>query len=228
MTIPNVIILARTAKWIVDYTEQNCRNTLIIPFNGIINDIVITKIALEAKNLCGLLNIYCLIGKEYESLYIKLFGNSNIKYELYDNLNLANFYLKAHDLASNTRGIVLGNIDKTTGYHCRIYSKLAEYTSDIFPIYDIKYSQILSIVKEYFSNLDNVKHLISQEECETIEWCLDADNFYGIITNNEVPEKNSRWPFLIQKQKTAVSRINRIEKFTRHKQINKPYFKIND
>jgi hypothetical protein len=229
MTIPNVIVLAQIAKWIVDYSKQNCKSNLIIPFTGTINDIVLIKICLESKNLCGLLNIHCLIEKTYKNVYDNLFGNLNIKHELFDNTtynDLAMLYLKSHYLANELNGIVLGNVDKTTGCQCRIYNKLAEYTADIFPIYDIKYSQLYSIAKENFANLENVKPLSC--EYEMLEWCIDADKLYGIITSEDVPNKNTRWPFFMQNQKTVIARINRIEKSTRHKQINKPYFKSND
>lgn len=230
MTISNSTLLKLIPQWLTKYAESNCKNHLIIPFTGTVNDIVLTKVALEAKLLCGLINVFCLVDSKFLILYKEWFETSNIKYKEIETSNLSVFYLDAHYLANENNGIVLGPIDKTRS-QIRSYNKLAEYTADIFPFYDIKYSQILEIIKsfpEYNKILTNTRKESFQEEYEMLEWCLGADNLYGVITSESTPNLNPRWPCFTNMQKTAIARINRIEKTTRHKQINKPYFKVND
>jgi hypothetical protein len=230
MPISNATLLKVIPQWIIQYAENNYKNYLIIPFTGTINDIALTKVALEAKTICGLLNVFCLVNSQFQNIYQEWFGNSNIKYKLFDNSDLSIFYLNAHYLANENNGIVLGSIDKTRS-QVRSYNKLSEYTADIFPFYDIKFSQILEIIKnfpEHKQELINIRKESFQDEYELLEWCLESDKLYGIITSDVMPNLHPRWPFFTNTQKTAIARFNRIEKTTRHKQINKPYYKIND
>lgn len=214
------MIFQKSSQWIVDYFANNCKNTLVIPFTSIINDIALVLVSIKSKSICGKLNIYCIVDKQYEELYLELFPD--IKYEIFDNTgnnNLSFLYLRAHFIANDCSGIVLGSIDQTNKL-LRKYDKLSEYTSDIFPLYGIKYSQLVKLVNNTYPN---IKPKL-EDDYETIEWCLDIDKKYGIITNDELPNKNNRWMYLMQNQKVMISKLHSIEKKTRHKIINKPCY----
>ncbi len=131
-------------------------------------------------------------------------------------------HIDAHKISNDTFGIVVGLIDRTTGLYYRGYSKLEDGLADIFPLFALEYSEIVQMTNKLFPDReydDFVDH-------KMIEFCNKANALYGIITDEQMPNKNGRWPYFLTEQKKWLGLVHQREKATRHKAITKPYPEI--
>jgi hypothetical protein len=131
-------------------------------------------------------------------------------------------HIDAHLISNDTFGIVVGLVDRTFGLYYRKYSKLDEGLADIFPLFALEYSEIIQVTDKLFPDReynDPLDHMM-------IEFCNKANALYGIITDEQTPNKNGRWPYFLTEQKKWLGFVHQREKATRHKAITKPYPEI--
>jgi hypothetical protein len=128
-------------------------------------------------------------------------------------------HIDAHKISDATLGIVVGFLDRTTGLYYRGYSKLDEGLADIFPLFGLEYSEIIQVTDKLFPDREYNDPL----DHRMIEFCNKANALYGIITDEQTPNKNGRWPYFLTEQKKWLGFVHQREKATRHKAISKPY-----
>lgn len=230
MTIKDHSLLKEyIGKWICNYTNHNNIECLIVNFIGTCNDAMLLSVCTEALKYCNKLTMEIVSSSfpgegQPKDILSKIYSKkNNIKYiEVPTNFSSLPFlYLMSHS-TSQKHCIVLGPIDKTYGQLYRGYDKLAEYTSDIFPLYDIKYSDIFEFVMKEYPEID-WKEQINKKECRYLEWGLSVNEKYGIIESEDSPTKHYKWPYFTTEQKQYVALLHQREKNTRHKKLNKPY-----
>lgn len=194
MIINEELIVQYLAQWISDYAKENGRQTFVIVDNATRQSDLVKLICSECtKNTGGFKSMLC---------------HTN--------------HIDAHKISEETFGIVIGLIDKTFGLYYRGYSKLDEGLGDIFPLFDLEYSEIIQITDKLIPN----NKYNDSNNYQMIEFCNKANTLYGIITDDNVPNKNNRWPYFITEQKKWLGIVHQREKSTRHKAINRPYPKI--
>lgn len=188
MILNKEITINHLGKWLADYAKDANKSLLVLSHNNTNQYTLLNKICTYATNFCPGLDIHVH------------FGTGDQLCEI-----------------SGDNGLIISDIDKSFGLYYRGYSKLEMSISDLFPLFDLNYSEILELIEEPI--VDNSL----PEKYELLEWCNLMEERYKIITSNEVPSKYQRWPFFIQEQKNILAKVYQREKKTRHKMITKPY-----
>jgi hypothetical protein len=223
MIINTELLIEYLAKWISDYTKSAERNVLVVGFNGTRSDALLLHICSKATEKYGGLLTHAL-NFPTSSMDIKTIFNGKVTYAMGDYTNLGYYYLQCSEIANNN-GIVIGPIDRTFGLYYRSYGKLVEANADIFPLFDLDYSDIIDMTnslwpeKQWPQPPDNVSD---------IEFCNEAESLYGIITGEDSPNRHYRWPYFIHSQKAIIAKVHQREKLTRHKALTRPYPVLSD
>lgn len=194
MIVNENLLIQFLSKWLADYAKQNGRTTFVIVDNSSRQSCLAKLICSEATKIIGGLKVRVC--------------NTN--------------HLEAHKIAEEINGIVIGLVDRTYGLYHRSFSKLDEGLGDIFPLFDLEYSEIVQITEKVL--LD--QNFTDPVEYRLIEFCNKANALYSIITEDQPPHKNKRWPYFLTEQKKWLAIVHQREKSTRHKAITKPYPKI--
>jgi hypothetical protein len=188
MIINKEITINYLGKWLADYAKDANKSLLVLSHDNTNQYNLLHKV-------CSCATVF------YPGLNIHIhFGIGDQLYEI-----------------AEDKGLIISCIDKSFGLYYRWYSKLEMSISDLFPLFDLNYSEILELLEKPI--VDNSL----PEKYELLEWCNLMEERYKIITSNEVPNKDSRWPFFIQEQKDILAKVYQREKKTRHKIITKPY-----
>jgi hypothetical protein len=166
-------------------------------------------------------------------------GTQNVfngKITYYDRpfLSDENFYLTCAEIAGDN-GLVVGSVDRTFGLYHRSYGKRSDGNADIFPLFDLEYSDIHNVVGNLWPNIGEFSWgdcrfstYNKQPPIADIEFANEAEALYGIVTSTEAPNKHPRWPYFISNQKAIIALVWQREKLTRHKMITKPYPIVSD
>ena len=128
-------------------------------------------------------------------------------------------YIEANEFADLNNGLVLAPTDRTYGLYYRRYSKVHEGIADLFPFFDLESSDEMDLRKHIWPD----KSSDLSESCKMLEFCNSSNALYGVITNDEPPQNNSRWPYFTAIQKKWISDVHHREKKTKHKALTKPY-----
>jgi hypothetical protein len=208
------------AKWLAEYAKAAGKNTFVVGFRGTRPDSLLLHICSKAIEMFGGLSAKC-ISCSIDVNPIDIFKGNVLRVA---GDSEEHFYLQCHRVAEEN-GIVVGSVDKTFGLYYRDYGKRSDGNADIFPLFDLEYSDIYKITENLWPNIKD------WDECENyidIEFANEAENLYGIITNPEPPNKHPRWPYFIASQKAIIALVWQREKSTRHKNITRPYPIISD
>ena len=206
------------SDWIISYIQNYNKSLVIKYFDPKVSDALLLYICLEISRITQ------------KKLYITtnltqipfITDNHNVVISYSQDYEHYNPYVHANIKAQLYDGVVLSSIDKSTRLYTRSYSKL-EKLSDIFPFFDLNYSNICQIFDSF--NFEDIQVLMRMPEDEVLllEWCNYIEDQYGIITSDEAPNKHKRWPYFTTIQKSWIGRIHAREKKTRHKKITGPY-----
>ncbi|MFA5758997.1 MAG: hypothetical protein WC942_06550 [Clostridia bacterium] len=206
------------SDWISNYLKTNHKTCAVINFNLNRNDMLLLHIG---KQICkNGFNLEVITFDINISIQLQSVYNGKKTNIITEDNNISGYsFIKSHLIANSCNGIVLGAVDKTYGLHYRQYSKLEEYTADIFPLYNVEYSDIVNLTNSLYPQIQ----FDEKNEYDILEWCLLADKRYNIISGNEIPHKHNRWPYFTQTQKEWIAKVYNREKSTRHKKLdNKP------
>lgn len=125
----------------------------------------------------------------------------------------------------DNESLLVGSIDNTFGLYYRSFGKRREALADIFPLFDLLYSEIVQVT-DSLSLSDHFPQ--DPPDYEMIEFCNRAESLYSIITYSKPPHMHNRWPYFTSTQKKWIAIAHQREKKTRHKAITKPYPVISD
>ena len=206
------------AQWLAQYAKTAGKPLFVIPYQGLRTEALVIHLCSLATEMVG-------------GLSMDVLGNVRLDPKIYagtvtsGGFPTCELYLDCYRHAQEHSGIVVGNIDKTTGLYTRVYEKLGEANADIFPLFDVNYSEIVNITDSLWPNT-NWENELSKESIYILEFCTQSENLYGIITSEEPPHKHPRWPYFIAEQKAGIAEIHQREKKTRHKALAKPYPKV--
>lgn len=182
------------AKWLADYAKNNNRKEFIIINSMDCKDSVLNYVCSETTKFHGGLTLYAVEASGYS-------------------------WIDAHIRAENYSGIVVGSIDRSNGFLARNYRKIQNGTADVFPFYDLEYSDICQIGSSVFPGRYDIT-----EEDRMLEYCNHIESLYGIITNENPPHTHPRWPYFLSQQKEYIAKVWEREKRTRHKALDhKPF-----
>lgn len=191
------------AKWLADYAKDNNRKGFIIVNTGDCRDTVLNYVCSEATKVHGGLKFSVVSVDEYTEPF-----------------------MVAHKRAEYFDYLVVGPTDRSHGLLSRQYVKVGEGICDIFPFYDLEYSDIYQIGKHVFPGRYDFEQDIAEHQ-KMFEYCNHVERLYGIITNESPPHTHSRWPYFLQQQKEYIAKVWEREKHTRHKALDhKPFPKI--
>lgn len=193
-------LIQHLATWLTGYAEQNGLTTFVVVDNGSRQSVLVKHICSEATKVIG-------------GLKVRVCDTNHID---------------AHTIAQETNGIVVGLVDRTAGLYYRGYKKLDEGLADVFPIFDLEFSEVIQVTDKLFpdAGLDDKMSKSELAIWRYIEFCNDINTAYKIITDEQPPQTNSRWPYFLTEQKKWIGIVHQREKSTRHKAITKPYPKI--
>ena len=131
-------------------------------------------------------------------------------------------YLEACKIADSENGLVLSGITRTYSLYYRMYSKMSEGLADLFPFFDLEDSEQAALEAHIWPERDPDSLLLT-EQSRMLEFCNSTNALYHIITNDEPPQNNPRWPYFTAIQKRWIADVHFREKKTRHKVLTKPY-----
>ncbi len=188
------LLVQYLAKWLFDYINKCGRQTFVVVDSGTRQSDLVKLICSEATEIRGGLRVQVCDTNHFEALKI----------------------------SDGMFGIVVGLIDRTTGLYYRGYSKLDEGLGDVFPLFNLEYSEIIQVTDKLLPN----REYNDPTDHRMIEFCNKANALYGIITDEQTPNKNARWPYFLTEQKKWLGLVHQREKATRHKVITKPYPEI--
>jgi hypothetical protein len=233
MIVNQDLLIEHLAKWLVEYAKAAGRNVFVVGFRGCRSDALLLHICSKATEMYGgnfVTHALCMgdrVGAQ--SVF-----NGKITYYSHPFLSNENFYLNCHDIAENN-GLVVGPVDRTFGLYYRSYGKRSDGSADVFPLFDLEYSDIRNIVGNLWPNIgefswgDSIfSTYTNQYPIADIEYANEAEALYRIITNTEAPNKHPRWPYFIANQKAIIALVWQREKLTRHKMITRPYPILSD
>lgn len=187
------------ADWLANYAEQNGKTTFVVVDNGLRQSALVKHICSEATKVVG-------------GLKVRVCKTNHID---------------AHTISQETNGIVIGIVDRTNGLYYRKYKKLDEGLADVFPILDLEFSEVIQITDKLFPDeMLNTYTRLEIAHLKYVEFCNASNTLYGIITDDQPPQTNKRWPYFLTEQKKWIGVVHQREKATRHKAINKPYPEI--
>lgn len=215
MIINPSAIISHISNWITNYIVSNGIKIIIVDINNSIESFLVYKLAANATEIIG--GKLKLIAVTENIQYIQLANENNIQCIYGIIRNIADI---------NENSIVLGNIEKTYGLYNRCYNKNKELTADIFPIFDLYYSEIKDLIE--FINPELLKNLNVREysDYSLNEWAIKQENKYGIICDDKLPHQHTLWYSFAMKQKEIIAQLHQREKKTRHKINTRPYCKV--
>lgn len=190
------------AEWLASYTKQAGITMVIANDRGVslAADAVTIHLCREAaREISGL----------------KVHVN---KVDLYRDTDTTSF-MWCVKYASEHNGIVVGPTDKTYGLYTRGFDKHGEALADIFPLFDLE----LSDVDKLYKSMKIDGKLKYPDGYQSIEFCNEAEEKYGIITRDDPPHTHPRWAYFTTEQKRSIALVHQREKKTRHKKMTKPY-----
>ena len=221
------LVIDYLAKWLADYAKAAGRSVFVVGFRGCRADAVLLHICAKAAELYGGLSVEALSC----SIDVNIRDIFNGRISVIHGDSLESFYLQCHKIAED-KGIVVGPIDRTFGLYYRSYGKRAEGSADIFPLFDIDYSDISAIAYSLWDSKHIKWDVFDTKDLGIIstdvEFANDADALYGIITSEVPPNQHPRWPYFIGRQKEIISKVWQREKATRHKKLDRPYPTLSD
>lgn len=203
------------AQWLAQYAKTAGRPLFVVPYEGSRCDALVIHLCSLATEMVGGLSMDVLANvKVHPNIYSGTVTSGDFP--------TCELYLDCYRYAQENSGLVIGNINKTTGLYTRQYQKLGEANADIFPLFDVNYSEIVNITNDLYQDI-NWYNELSKESIYMLEFCNQAESLYGIITSEEPPHKHPRWPYFIAEQKVGIAEVHQREKKTRHKALTKPY-----
>jgi len=194
------ILIQHLATWLAEYAEQHGLKTFVVVDNRSRQSALVRYICSEATKVIG-------------GLKVRVCDTNHID---------------AHTIAKENFGIVVGIIDRTSGLYYRGYEKLNEGLADVYPILDLEFSEVIQVTDRLFpdAGLDDNMSQAELAIWRYVEFCNNTNTAYGIITDEQPPQKNKRWPYFLTEQKKWIGIVHQREKATRHKAIIKPYPEI--
>ncbi len=151
------LVIEYLAKWLGDYAKSAGKNVLVVGFGGTQADALLLHICSKATEQYGKLTTHA-ISFPYNNVNIKAIYNGNLTYSIeYDyppNIP-EHYFLQCHQIAEAKAGIIVGAVDRTTGLYYRSYGKRAGGSADIFPLFDLNYSEIIEITSALWPNINN-------------------------------------------------------------------------
>jgi hypothetical protein len=208
----NVII-----KWLADYLKDSGKSTFVICFNGSKEDGLLTHLCSEAcKNTSK--NVLVYSDFYTKDILGKIYNGTSKEVSV-----LLNSFIDASERAGDCDGIVVGPVEKSFGKYYRTYHKNNEGLADIFPIYDLNYSDVVNITCNLFGNDINWIYEWPSDRYQMVEWANSMEEKYEILTQNNNPSQHEKWKYFTQDQKSMIAFMHAREHKTRHKIIHKPY-----
>jgi NH3-dependent NAD+ synthetase len=198
--------------WIANYLKENGKEAIVTSWEPRCDSNVNLELCVKSREFYNtkvivITNNSSLIKSKYKGL-VETYQEGDSEKET-QNI-LAN-------IADKKNGIIAGSLTKTDSLN-RSYHKFGKGAADIFPIYDLFYSETKELSKESFEDP------IWNFKLEDLEWSVKMNEKKKIITDKETPNRKSDWCYLNLHQKTIVAQIHQREKKTRHKSLNnKPY-----
>lgn len=209
------ITVNHLANWLAQYLEGAGKKTFVVVNNGTRSDALVLKICSEATLIKKGTGTICIYKEEVPKFFLgKTHKITCAPYEE---------YMVAQNCANDMNGVVVGSIDKTLGKYNRTYPKIVYSLGDIFPLYDLQYSEIVKITDSLWPDYKYTDKII---DYNAIEFCLRAQDLFGIITSIEPPHKHKIWHTFTTNQKKFIAEAHQREKQTKHKEMQKPYPKI--
>jgi hypothetical protein len=225
----NKNVLKHISDWLISYKKSSQAKCFVVYFDSTRHSTLLIHLCFLAAVPVYIVTTNDSKASENNNNYkflISLFGDKiNPIHVFYDSLDAPKNPSYTHSIADLYSGIILGSIDKTFGLYLRKYKKHQEYTSDIFPLYDLFYSDIVKISSELFANVD-FNDSADENKVRLIEWSIMNNIRTSIITNAELPEKSKHWYMYNYNQKVIISEMYQRDKLTMHKKIQKPYCSI--
>jgi len=218
-----ILLIEHVASWLAKYMEESGRKVFIVNYNGARSDALVLKVCSEATSIKKGLSTICL----YQDFFPKEFMGRSYKIDIPVIPNITGTeYMIANKWADDKDGVVIGSVDKTFGKYKRTYTKIEYSLCDIFPLYDLYYSEIIHLTD--FIWPDAKWRDAEVDDYKMLEFCVRAENSFGIITSTNPPHKHEMWHTFTGTQKKFVAECQQREKKTRHKELRKPYPKIPD
>jgi hypothetical protein len=224
MIVDEKLLVEYLAKWLADYAYRAGRATFVVANRGTREDWVVDQLCHEATKVIGGLK-------------------TNIRMVIDSERTDAEILMSCHEYADDHNGIVVGSIERTFGLYWRGYQKMGDALADIFPLYDISYSEIIQLYDSMdLDEFDGIYPIPgaagygmypipgadSHKSHKMVEFCNNAEALYGIITREDPPHTHKRWPYFTQEQKKWIALTHQREKKTRHKVLTKPYPVVSD
>jgi len=221
MIINQDLLIEHLSKWLAEYAKAAGRSVFVVGFDGTRSDALLLHICSQATENYGGLATHAL-SFPTSTIKIRQVFNGMVTYSIDSSPGYC--YLQCHEIAHD-RGIVVGPVDRTFGLYYRSYGKRAAGSADIFPLFDLEYSEIVEITDSLWPGLWPAE---STDIISDIEFCNEAEAMFGIITCEEPPHRHARWPYFIHTQKAVIAKIHQREKQTRHKKLDRPYPILSD
>lgn len=234
--------VAYISKWLNDYCNDNGRKTLVVGYDKTYNSGILLYVAMrgvsgDIKSLASIEDTKSLLSTHRHGIGLKV-----VAFSKDDQVHLSSWYhgeitllehtpsvLHLISIAEESDGIVLGNVDKTFGEVNREYSKVGQGLCDVFPIYDLFYSELKQIADGHIQAKfeENVSPGDGESDYEYVslfEWALRNPEVYGLITDPKVilPQSSGWFRYTIQ-QRTVIAFLHNRNKSTYHKRILRPY-----
>jgi hypothetical protein len=229
MITNQTLIIEHLSNWLAEYIKAAGRSVLVVGFRGTRADAILLHICSKATEMYGGLTTHALCISE--KIKINRIFNGKTTYYTDPFFSNERYYLGCHDLADKN-GIVIGPIDRTFGLYYRSYGKRSEGSADIFPLFDLEFSDICQITNNLWPNEDWEDERFSiykdQPSVSNLEFANESEALYGIITSEFPPNHHPRWPYFVRDQKSIIAKVHSREKTTSHKKLNKPYPILSD
>lgn len=213
-------LLDTLSVWLATYAKNSGKSTFVIGFRETHADALLIHLCSKiTEELNTSLSVHVVTNHFSNNIFNGTVTTTNSANE--------EFYLKCHYIADNENGIIVGPIDKTFGLYYRSYGKFIEGAADIFPLFNLSYNTIVNISEQLYPDFhwqdSQYKMYDNILQANDIDFSIEAEDLYGIITRAEMPNLHSRWPYFIASQKQILALVHQREKLTRHKKIIKPY-----
>lgn len=217
------VLIEHIASWLSKYMIDSGKKTFIVKYNKTRADALLLKVCSEATSIKKGLSTICL----YQDASPKTYLGRSYKIDAPHIPNISDIdYMIAQKWADDRDGVLLSPINKTFGKYNRTYTKTSYSISDILPLYDLYYSEILQICNYLWPDLKFDDSGV--DDYKMLEFCIKAEYTFGIITSDASPHKHNMWHTFTSTQKRFIGEAQQREKKTRHKEVRKPYPKIPD
>ena len=203
MIVDEQLLLDSLAFWLAEYAHKYGKKLFVTNNKGTRQDQLVSYLCKEAT---------------------KFHSAKTYNYQHPPSSNTDGF-AECHIYASQENGIVVGSIDRTYGLYYREYNKIGAGIADVFPLFDIEYSEIVQLYEFLWKGKFKYD---DPPGYQMIEFCNYAEVTYGIITDEQPPHTHRRWPYFTQGQKEFIAIVHQREKKTRHKILNRPYYLISN